>query len=143
MRDVTRNDDLGFLTPFVVDRWIEGDPTVEMRVTLHLLVSSKAINSGPPLIHLTTLLLRHPNPKPICFGALLSLHSKRLVMSSSSSSPSSSLSSSSYGSSTTEPLSFRAIQTFLLEDSVRVDDPEGVVDRSNLPEESSHLSKLK
>ena len=32
-----------------LDRWIERDPTVEMRVTICLLFSSKAINSGSPL----------------------------------------------------------------------------------------------
>jgi len=30
MRDLTRNDGLGFLVPSVVDRWIEEDPTIEM-----------------------------------------------------------------------------------------------------------------
>jgi len=54
---VTCNEDLGFLAPFFVDRWIEGDPMVEMRVTLRLPFSAKAINSGSPLFRLTTLLL--------------------------------------------------------------------------------------
>jgi len=47
MFDVTCNDDLGFLVPFVVDRWIKGDLTVEMKMTLHLPTSSKVINNCP------------------------------------------------------------------------------------------------
>ena len=100
------NDDLGFLVPFFVDHFIEGDPTIEMNVTLRLPSSSKAINNGPPLFHLTALLLRLPKLRHT--GEVFSLHSERLVMSSSSSSSfsSSSLSSPSFSSdsSTIEPL---------------------------------------
>ena len=125
--------------------WIERDPTVEMRVTLRLLASSKAINSGPPLLLTTAFLLRLL--KSIHIGEVCSLRPTRLVISSSKSSSSSSSfsssSSSSSGSSTTEPLSVGTIQTLPpMEDSVRADDPDGATDRSDPLEESSHSSRF-
>ena len=68
----------GFFSTNRLDRWIEGDLTVEMRVTLRLPFSSKAINSGSPLFRVIVSLLRHPKPKPILSGALLSLHPEGL-----------------------------------------------------------------
>jgi len=75
-----------------------------MKWTFALPLSSRAINSGPPLILLiaTSLWLLNPNH----YGKVFSLHPERLVMSSPISS-----SSSSPNSSTTEPLSVGAIQT--------------------------------
>ena len=68
------------------------------------------------------------------------------MSSSSSSSASSSFfssSSSSFDSSTIEPLSVGAVQTLSpLENVVRGDDPEGVSDRLDSPEQSSPLSGL-
>ena len=100
------------MSPFEEDHWIEEDLTVEMNVTLRLSSPFKTINSGP--YSAESLLLFAPTSETFNrYGALLTLHSKRLVMSSSSSSSSSSPSvfSSSLGSSTTEPLLVGAIQT--------------------------------
>ena len=100
--------------PFDENRWIEGDQTVEMDVTLRLSGLSEAINSVPYSAE-TLLLLTRTSKIFTHSGVLLIIRPERLVMSSSPSSSSSSslsyASSFSLNSFVTEPLSVGAIQT--------------------------------
>ena len=151
----------GFWAPIDEDRWIEGDLTVEMVVTLRLPRPSRAINSGPnslKTLHYCFDIFSETRTLLVLLSRSLRLF-KRLVISSlsrptsSSSVPpsprplspssSSSLSSSASNSSTTEPVLVGAIQVLHpMENVARGDESGGVVDRSGSLEQVISPPKL-